>query len=115
MPQDVSLNIRTIWAVLVLYLLKLHVVAEDGADLIDKRAVEGHPVTALCQVLHIFVFTIYGTTLLVLFQFGLEINPFVAGSEIIKERTGLHVQQHRVDVDDKTGGMDSFQLLDIVV
>ena len=38
-------------------LLKLHVVAENGAYLIDKRAVEGHPVAALCQVLHIFVFT----------------------------------------------------------
>ena len=70
----------------VLNLVKLRIIAERGTDLIDKRFVESRPVSALYQILHVLMVTVDGTSLLVLFQFGLEINPFVAGLEIIKER-----------------------------
>jgi hypothetical protein len=59
--------------------------------------------------------TINGASQLVLIKFGLEINPPVAGSEIIKERAGLQIEQHLVDIDDKPRGTNLFQLPDIVV
>ena len=70
-------------AISILYLLKLHVIAENGADLIDKRLVECHPVTALCLILHIDMLIIDGASHLVFNELGCEIYSLVAGLESI--------------------------------
>ena len=102
-------------AISILYLLKLHVIAENGADLIDKRLVECHPVTALCLILHIDMLIIDGASHLVFNELGCEIYSLVAGLEIFKELYRLQVQQHLVGVDNPSGGINTLQLLDIAV
>ena len=97
----------------MLNLFELHVIAEDGADLIDKRLVECHPVAALCLVLHIDMLIIDGATHLVFTELGREIDSLVAGLEIFKELYRLQVQQHFVGIDNPAGGMNTLQFLDI--
>ena len=79
-------------AISILYLLKLYIIAEDGTDLIDKRLVEGHPVTALCLILHIDMLIIDGAAHLVLNELGREIYSLVASLEIFKELYRFQVQ-----------------------
>ena len=68
------------------YFVKLHIIAENGTNLIDKRPIECYPVPALCRILHVLVLTIDGASQLVLIKLRLEINPSVTGSEIIEKR-----------------------------